>query len=149
MQNMLVAALMLIAAGFASVATSVSGQRATIQQVVPTRYDNGRFFAVPVTVQGQVLTLFLDTGGGTFFFRPAVERFHLLTESITTADGARRDATPFPAFKTGSELPEPATATPQGKRLLVSDAQAGLNQAIMREADGQLGRFWFGDQVWT
>lgn len=124
------------------------GEQGAVQRIIPTRYDGDRFYAMPVTQEGDTMSMFLDTGGGTLIFRPAAGQFRLKVDSVASQNGQREVAS-FPLFQPGSELPDAVSESPQGRRLLISEPKAGLAAMIFRDAAGQLGRLWFADQVWT
>lgn len=110
---------------------------------LPTRYEAGRFFLVPVTTAGDTLVFYPDTGGGAnMLWASTVERLSLPTERIATGDDSVQ-VTPFPEFTPSRSIPRAPMWPPMGERLLVLPEPEG------RDDDGFLGRLWFADRVWV
>ena len=68
-----------------------------------TRYQAGLFYAEPVTLTGQKMSLLLDTGGGTFVTRRCAERCGV---RATLPFGGGRSR--LPTFLPEAWVPEPA-----------------------------------------
>jgi hypothetical protein len=98
---------------------------------LPTRYQAGLFYAEPVTLTGQKMSLLLDTGGGTFVTRRCAERCGV---RATLPFGGGRSR--LPTFLPEAWVPEP---TGGEKWMPVIDG----------EDDGMLGQRWFAGGVWT
>ncbi len=114
---------------------------------IPTVYEAGHFYAVPVTESGQKLRLLVDTGGGGgsgmyWITEPAAKRLGLKTTTCKVDDTTLTVAA-VPKFKKGLEIPIPlAERSPCGKTLLVMGE-------TYPEGDGQLGAGYLPGRVWT
>lgn len=118
-------------------------------QIIPTRYSGDRFYATPVLPQGDTVSIFLDTGGGTLVWAPFTRWFGLTVDSMLLANGNKVAVTEFPVFQSG-HVPPPVTDTRFGTRLRVSPVPAaGFAAWIARTTQAQLGAGWFGDRIWT
>lgn len=139
----LIAALMALP-GLAT-PTTLQKQPVPPPQVLPTRYDQDRFFATPVTADGQHLTFFADTGGGLFIAQAAVKRLGL---TVRTAHMDEQDvqAAALPPFSPRASIPAVAT---EGGVLPVVPPDNGPGAFIYRDVDGLLGQAWFKGRVWT
>src|SRR5262245_9139233 len=73
------------------------------QTVIPTRYVADRFYAAPVTLQGDTLMMLMDTGGGQVFVsKRALLRMGITPKFIAIAEGdSIWDGGTFPTFKPG------------------------------------------------
>lgn len=124
-----------------SVRVTPDAGRATVVDL-PVRYDAGRFFLAPVTADGDTLSLYTDTGGGSnMIYRGAVERLGLETLRVEVG-GDSVDLTALPTWKPGAAVPPPVRLPPAGSWLLVRGAPSWA------EGDGFLGRTWFAGRVW-
>ena len=115
------------------------------QTVIPTRYVSDRFFAAPVTEQGDTLQLLMDTGGGNVFVTTsALKRMGITPTFVQVAEGdSLWDAGAFPRFKSGASIP-PALGTPKAHLFGFGDKLfASLG------ADGMVGHNWFAGRVWV
>ena len=92
------------------------------QTMIPTRYVADRFFAAPVTEQGDTLQLIMDTGGGNVFVtKRALERMGVTPKFLQVAEGdSLWDGGAFPRFKAGASIP-PALGSPKGRLLGFGD----------------------------
>src|SRR3954463_8099749 len=81
-------------------------------QVLPTRYVADRWFATPVTTQGDTLLLFLDSGGGGgFASKPVLERLGFNPKFMGVEEGdSIFTGGEFPSFKPGAGIPAPLCA---------------------------------------
>lgn len=119
----------------------------TIQQVLPTVYEAGHFYAVPETSTGQQLTLFVDTGGpgagGMYWINSATtKRLHLKTRPCGPhATGAVAD---IPTWRAGHGLPPPLPG-PCGTAIMVHQRGAQFSSLA---ADGGLGAGYFPGRTW-
>jgi hypothetical protein len=115
------------------------------QTVIPTRYIADRFFAAPVTQQGDTLMMIMDTGGGQVFVtKRALERMGITPKFVTVAEGdSVWDGGKFPTFKAGLGIP-PALGTPKGSIF-------GFGQSLAAElgGNGMVGHNWFAGRVWV
>lgn len=113
--------------------------------VVPTVYEAGHFYATPEAVNGKMLKLLVDTGGGGAFgmywiTSVAAKRLGLGTSSCKVGKDSITVAE-VPDFKIGRGLPSPLES-PCGTTLMVhSEAYQG--------GDGQLGAGYLPGRVWT
>ena len=129
-----------------SIVASTVAATAAAQTVIPTRYIADRFYAAPVTQQGDTLLMLMDTGGGTVWvIKPVLEKlgikpkFEAVEEGDSTFAGG-----PFPRFRTGASIP-PALGRPAGQI-------AGFGVRPMADFDGAVGMVghnWFAGRVWV
>lgn len=117
----------------------------TRAEVLPTVYEAGHFYAVPVTTSGRSLKLVVDTGGGggsgMYWISTAAARRLGLETRTCDIGGTKITVVPVPDFQPGHNLPPP-TASPCGKTVLVlSQTEAG--------DDGQLGAGYLPGHIWT
>lgn len=129
--------LVLVASPFAA--------RAAAQTVIPTRYVADRFFAAPVTLQGDTLMMLMDTGGGNVFVtKQALVRMGITPKFVQVAEGdSIWDGGKFPTFKTGASIPA-ALGTPKGVLF-------GFGENLFKElgGSGMVGHNWFAGRVWV
>jgi len=128
----------------ASTGSIVLTVRAVGQTAFPTRYIADRFFAAPVTQQGDTLLLLMDTGGGNVFVaKRALERMGITPKFVTVAEGDTIwDGGTFPQFKAGASIP-PALGTPRGRIFGFGEGLPGLT------GGGMVGHNWFAGRVWV
>jgi hypothetical protein len=123
--------------------TTAASTRA--QTVIPTRYIADRFFAAPVTPQGDTLVMLMDTGGGNVFVtKRALERLGITPKFVQVAEGdSIWDGGAFPQFKAGASIP-PALGTPKARIF-------GFGQSMFDElgGNGMVGHNWFAGRVWV
>lgn len=98
-----------------------------------------------MTVGGQSLSLFTDTGGGLEIFPSTIKRPNLKVRKIEM-DGQITDAASLPSFAPGNSIP--AVATPGGL-LPVAAEDNGPGTFIVHGHDGLLGQAWFRGRTWT
>ncbi len=126
-----------VSRGSAQVATSSV-------RALPTTYLADRFALAPVTIAGDTLILYTDTGGGAnMLFAEAVTRLALHDSAIMLgADTVRLVA--LPDFRPSASIPSPQPEPPFGAKLILTQADAGDRLARA----GFLGRTWFAGRVW-
>jgi hypothetical protein len=111
---------------------------------LPTRYLADRFAVTPVTVDGDTLVLYTDTGGGAnMLWESTVGRMRLAIEHLIHGSDTTR-LVRLPRLSSAAAIPLPQPGPPFGERFLVP---APRNEAFTR--DGFLGRTWFADRVWV
>ena len=114
--------------------------------VIPTEFNQDRFFAVPSTPDGRTLRLIADTGGGMFLFSDSAERQKLEVFGVSW-DDYKGLACHLPAFADGKGIPSPGAK--EGV-IPVAPAPVRLGLAsLTQDIDGILGESWFADRVWT
>jgi hypothetical protein len=114
---------------------------ATDAQVLPTRFEADRVFIAAPLRDGGVLTLYTDSGGGTFLDQRAVERLAL----PTTPGEDGMSLAELPPFAPARGIPPPLR---NGGKIPVMPAAAAAKNP-MDTGDGMLGEAWFGGRVWT
>jgi hypothetical protein len=108
---------------------------------VPVAFRHDQVWATPA-IEGRVLRLFTDTGGGWNALREDIARKHKLEALIVRADdGSLEEFVAFPAFDVGQAIP---AAPPYFMRGML--ALGGKNE--LGDMDGFLGARWFADGVW-
>jgi hypothetical protein len=107
---------------------------------IPTRFEEGRFFARPVVAAtGDALELYLDTGGNNVLFPEVVARLGIT--AVERGEGEDRwKEVALPPFAPGASIPPPLT---RGGRVLVFDPAPGMERWA-----GMLGPEWFGGRCW-
>jgi hypothetical protein len=117
--------------------------------IIPTRYDEHRFVAVPVTASGERLSLFTDSAGGLFLFADTVERLHLETISLPQKDanGQPIRMAALPKFKPNEAIPLPLGS--REGRFYIAPRKADAPAVLSSQDDGMLGQQWFAGRVWT
>jgi hypothetical protein len=115
------------------------------QTIFPTRYVADRFYAAPVTEQGDTLMLIMDTGGGNVFVaKPVLLRMGITPKFIMVAEGDTVwDGGVWPHFKAGASIPA-ALGTPRGKLF-----GFGTRTFDGLEGNGMVGHNWFAGRVWV
>lgn len=114
--------------------------------VLPTEYDQDRFFVVPVVAGGEAMRLLTDTGGGVFFFDDAAVRAKLTVSGVTLED-YKGLAAKFPEFEPGKGVPTPKT---EGDVIPIAPGPVRARLSwLSKDIDGILGQGWFGDRMWT
>jgi hypothetical protein len=116
--------------------------------VIPTQFDQDRFFAVPTTQDGKTLRMIADTGGGMFIFDDAARRLNLKVVGVNT-DDYKGLACTLPAFADGKGIPTPQVQMQDGV-FPVAPAPVRRNLSwFTDDIDGILGEPWFAGRVWT
>lgn len=114
--------------------------------VLPTQYDQDRFFVVPVIAGGDVFRLLTDTGGGVLFFDDAAMRLKLSVSGVSLSD-YKGMAAKFPEFEEGKGIPTPKT---EGDVIPIAPGPVRMRLSwLTKDIDGIIGQGWFGDRVWT
>jgi hypothetical protein len=114
--------------------------------VLPSQYDQDRFFVVPVIAGGEAIRLLTDTGGGILIFEDAASRLKLPISGVTLA-GYKGLATKFPTFEAGKEVPIPKS---EGDVIPIAPPPVRMSLSwLTQDIDGILGQGWFADRVWT
>src|SRR5262249_12644619 len=110
-----------------------------------TRYVADRFYAAPVTLQGDTLMMIMDTGGGQVFVsKRALERMGIKPKFVGIEEGdSVWDGGKFPTFKPGLGIP-PALGKPTGQ---IYGAGATISSEL--GGDGMVGHNWFAGRVWV
>ena len=126
-------------------ATAVAADAQTLV-TIPTRYRADRFFAAPVSQQGDTIVLLMDTGGGGVFVnKPVLARLGITPKFAGMAQGdSIFEGGKFPRFRAGASIP-PSLGTPR-------DQIAGLGvkpSAIFDGSVGMVGHNWFAGRVWV
>lgn len=138
-----------IAASLALAAAScLASTEATERQRLPAEFSCDRVHVLPRTVDGEVVRLFTDTGGGTWIVAAAAERLGLAASEH--GEGEQGASTvPFPAFAADAAIPDvdPVSDTRneafRGRLFVMPKVPAFL------KSEGMLGQEWFGGRVWT
>ena len=113
-------------------------------RIIPTRYDRGRFFAIPEAIDGKRVTLLLDTGDNSRVWESFAQRFGLKVDSSSVPKPLAMVG--LPPLKPGRSLPSPAL---NAGKVHVTPPQDAFDTLMSRVADGQLGFDWFADRIWT
>jgi hypothetical protein len=122
------------------------GATTEAQTVIPTRYRGDRFFAAPVSQQGDTIVLLMDTGGGgVFVIKPVLERLGIAPKFVEVAEGdSVFEGGPFPTFSHDASIP-PALGTPRAQIM-----GFGVKPiAVFDSAVGMVGHNWFAGRVWV
>ncbi|NOT07938.1 MAG: hypothetical protein HOP28_07005 [Gemmatimonadales bacterium] len=126
-----------------SLAQGLAGQ-APAGRPIPLRIVADRLYATPVTLRGDTLLFYLDTGGGAnMVYERALPRLGTAAEWMRT-DGDSTRVAAMPAFTREASIPAPGRASFTGERLMVFPAP---NDETLD--DGFLGRTWFADRIWV
>jgi len=114
--------------------------------VLPTRYSNDRFFAVPVTTSGDTLLWFMDSGGGGVWVkRPILEQMGITSRFLLVENGDTvYSGGPFPTFAPGASIPAPRCNGGQIEFSASARTPLPLTGAI-----GMLGNTYFAGRVWV
>ena len=110
--------------------------------VIPTRYEEHRFIATPVTIDNLTVSFFTDSAGISYLYEDVITRFHLKTESV----GEDKLVT-LPTFKPNSMVPVPLGR--RDPRLYIVPRETGDMGKLAAKEDGMLGQHWFAGRVWT
>lgn len=142
----------LAAAALLALFSPLSGQEPGDVDVVeiPAMFRADRIYVRPVTVAGDTLVFYTDTGGGAnMLYAPTVERLDLPRERMP-ASGDSVTTVPWPDWQPDASIPRPARSTgPMGERLLVVPFEGHAAMVQDSTDAGFLGRLWFADRTWT
>ena len=117
---------------------------------IPAHFIGNRIFVRPVTLNGDTLNLYTDTGGGLFLGSKIVERLGLPTEKVI-ANGDTTIIASLPEFNPSASVP-PVPALPN---MPIPSAMQGHLPVFPSEqtpdffGDGMLGQVWFAKRAWT
>ena len=117
-------------------------------QVMPTVYLTERFFVRPVTMRGDTLTLFTDTGDNGRLFQASIEKLGWQVDTVKTARGDVMLAD-LPAFKPSRSIPASMPAPVNKTRMIVAPPIDRFDTLMSARAIGQLGQPWFAGRIWT
>jgi hypothetical protein len=142
-----VAARVIGVAGLFALTPAVESADLPAQTLIPTRYAGDRFFAKVITIRGDSLLLFIDSGGGGYWVtKHALDRmgmkgnFEAIEDGDSIFSGER-----IPTFRPNASIPFPL-GVPDSTMFAVRTSEM-LRQ--MENADGQLGHKWFAGRVWV
>lgn len=127
----------------------VSAQTKDEPLVLPTKYDEDRFYIQPVTLDGITLNFFMDTGGSDFIYSDVVEQSKLsvIKKEIPGGKGDMIETVKIPKFRPNADIPPPF-----GKETLrIANAKYRGEPCSLCSKDwsGMLGTDWFAGRVWT
>lgn len=116
---------------------------------LPVRYDEHRWIVRPVTVAGDTLDLYTDSGGGFLFIvRERLRADAALVFAERTPAGDSMFTTSWPAFRAGQEIPAPRYLTPPS--ITTASVATFRRQAgALPARDGFLGNAWFAGRAWV
>src|SRR5258705_6960437 len=118
----------LAAACRTSGSTQVTAKHLPVE--LPVVVEEDRFYLHAKTASGGELRIFLDSAGGMYLTRRAVERLRLPTKRAQTPEG-ERETVSFPTFY-DARVPHPQL-----------EAFPVLDEVPLDNADGMLGAPWF------
>lgn len=111
---------------------------------LPVRYVTDRFYVVPVTMEGDTLILYTDTGGGAnMMYSASVDRLGLEPQLLVIGEDSARVVS-LPAMKHDAAIPPPNLLPPFADRMLITQPEPGSSF----DGTGFLGRTWFAGRVW-
>lgn len=120
---------------------------------IPARFEADRVFAVPVTMKGDALRFYTDTGGGSnLLCRDAARRLHLPLEALPPDEelgaelGDDLARTQLPPFADGKGIP--SNADGDGS-FLVHDCKGVGRASAASLGEGLLSQHWFAGRTWT
>ena len=118
--------------------------------VIPTRYDEHRFVATPVTVDNVTLYLFTDSAGSLFLYKDVVDQLRLSATTLKGVSDSGGDLTvvSLPIFKPNSSIPSPLGGHYEGRVFVFPRKEDAVRNSMSR-IDGMLGQQWFAGRVWT
>lgn len=112
--------------------------------ILPTKFEESRFFVEPVTLNGTKLRFFTDTAGGNFITSKAVQKAGLTTFDKIVG-GENKKFAQAPEFREDTWIPPLVMNGEIMYPVYDPDLQIGWDG----ESDGMLGNNWFADRVWT
>jgi len=111
----------------------------TPHTVIPSTFQDGRVFAMPLVADSmRRMVLWLDTDGSGFIRSGVVNQLHLQTATLPSGPGAYLPRFDTPDF--------PAISDNHGALPVLPDADA--TSPVYGGIDGQLGASWFADRIW-
>jgi hypothetical protein len=111
---------------------------------LPVEVTADRFFVTPITLEGETLRLYTDSGGGLFMLSSSVERLGL-TVTTLGRDQAELTLVALPPFRPEASIPLPLAN--EGQLPLSTLTQSAIE--LLGSMDGLLGQAWFSGRVWT
>lgn len=109
-------------------------------RLIPTRYDEDRFLAEPVTARGhERLNIYLDTGGNNLLYADVVRRLGLEPVKRSHGKHSWREVH-LPAFAPQASIPAPLTRN--GRVLVIARGPHDDGWS------GMLGPEWFAGRCW-
>lgn len=131
-------------------AQSISAQESATIKVnvteLPTQYAAGLFFVTPVTVEGDTLLFYTDTGGGkNMLYKHPVSNLHLETHWVEYPLGTDDsvEVAALPSLVPQQTIPFPSIHSSIGHWFFVKKAPSRYQQFT-----GFLARMWFAGRVW-
>lgn len=110
---------------------------------IPTQFQDNRIFVTPVTITGDTLQFYTDTGGGRNIIWPeAAQQLELKTKKLQM-HGDTITLANLPSFLPEASLPLPSTP-PLGNQFLV----ASPPDHVFFGRTGFLGSSWFSGRIW-
>jgi hypothetical protein len=134
-----IALLMMISPLYALLSAAELGKMIDL----PVDSTGDRFFVTLVTVKGESLRLYTDSGGGLFLHPESVKRLGLPVRTIREG-GNQHEVVAFPELRQGVSVPAPMGN--HGYMPVLSAAEA---KRLPEGMDGMLGQAWFSGRVWT
>lgn len=115
---------------------------------LPSDFSGNLITLTPITLHGDTLRLFSDTGGGgNMIYSEVAHRLDLaLFEEIDVPVPGQDDpvmATRLPVFQPAHAIPDPTLLPPTSWQFMVVEPPYDF-----LESDGFLGRTWFAGRVW-
>ncbi len=115
--------------------------------IIPTRYEEHRFIALPISESGIQLSFFTDSAGGLFIFDDTAEKLQLTMTTLNEPGegGQAARLAVLPGFKAKALIPPPLGA--KEGRIFVGPRKGA--PASLTSYDGMLGQQWFAGRTWT
>jgi hypothetical protein len=115
--------------------------------LLPSVYEEDRFFVRPVSVHGYPLLLYTDTAGGSFLFSDAVHQQFLQTFDVRE-EGLDRQATHLPRFVKEAAIPAPLGTDWVYVVQTYQRASLTPGWSAFKGWGGMLGTRWFAGRMW-
>jgi len=120
-------------------AAATAGEAASDTTFLPVRYAADRFFVTPITVSGQELALFTDTGGGTnMIYQHAVDRLGLQGQ-VVEIGGETAHVISLPPLLSTASIPLPSGLSAYGPHYYSAAELSSLIEAANKVV-GQASR---------